>query len=292
MFKLRYRVAEQVRCDEYISTGQPGPADREVEFEPDTPEVRAALVELFPGVGRTDGGLYESFDHLLTPEEAKAFVLKAAAEKATKREEERARERQRRAQWEAGRELDAMLSAAETEEALAAALEEARQHPLYDYRQWTSDISKVIDAHKERLAAMRREREKAERLAERARWAEAHGSEHLRRGLAAGYDMQRLYVIERAAAEAPGFVVDFDDKAGWSVRSGPSLAALDELEAARPVAERLGLREPEIVWLTRPPQETVAADEAHWEEEEYEAREAIVIRDFLGKYDLVRYVVR
>lgn len=134
-------------------------------------------------------------------------------------------------------------------------------------------------AEAERQAAEHREAqrqaaeaEKARRLAERAAWAQAHGSPRLRKCVEAGYDCQRLYVLERAAAEHPGYVVDFDDSASWKDRAGPSEAALDE-------AARVG---GQVVWLTGLPLDDGAPDDYQDE------REAVVIRAYLGKYDLIK----
>jgi hypothetical protein len=129
-------------------------------------------------------------------------------------------------------------------------------------------------AEKEREAAERAEKQR--RIEERRVWALAHGSARLRKCVEQGYDCQRLYVVERAAMEYPGYVVDFDDAAEWRARSGPSEAALDE-------AARVG---GEVVWLTRVPYDDGAPEEylAAWEGEV----EAVVIHDYLGRYDLIK----
>lgn len=127
-------------------------------------------------------------------------------------------------------------------------------------------VRRAKDAHE---AAERAER--ARRDAEKADWIAAHGSDHLKRAVAAGHDSQRRYVTERAAAEYPGYEVDFDDEAGWKSRSFPSEAALDE-------AEKSG---GEVVWLTTRP----AAREYDDEDQECEA---VVVSNFLGKYDLIK----
>lgn len=130
-----------------------------------------------------------------------------------------------------------------------------------------------------RRANAEREQEecKAAAVAAKAAWVQEFGSDYLKRACANGYDCQRLYVTERAALEAPGFTVDFKDNATWKARSCPSLAALDLEDALK----ALGLGEVTIVWLTAPAEE--------WEEwKEFEACEAVVIRGYLGKYDLVR----
>lgn len=119
--------------------------------------------------------------------------------------------------------------------------------------------------------------EKAARLAERAAWAAEHGSSRLRKCVEQGYDCQRLYVVERAAIEHPGYTVDFDDKAAWRSRSAPSEAALDE-------AKRVG---GEVVWLTRSPAPDGIDQDLYDEDEECEA---VAIRGYLGKYDLLKRI--
>lgn len=138
-------------------------------------------------------------------------------------------------------------------------------------------------------AAAAAEREKAAAAAEheKAAWIDAYGSTHLRRAYAAGHDCLRAYLIERAAVEYPGFVVDFDDKARWSSRSCPSVRALDERDAillAYPGVEAT------IVWLKSPPKDYAGNEEEYATEEHFfEPCEAIIVRDprYRGK-DLVR----
>lgn len=129
------------------------------------------------------------------------------------------------------------------------------------------------------------ELEEEQREAERQQWIAAHGSAHLQRCIEAGYNCKRLYVVERAALEAPGFTVDFDDKAAWKDRSCPTPAALDAEDAAR----ALGLGEPLIVWLTEPPSARVPDPEGY-DFEEFDPCEAVVLRNYLGRYDLVQIV--
>lgn len=126
----------------------------------------------------------------------------------------------------------------------------------------------------------REEAAKAQREQERADWIEAHGSDHLRAAVAAGYDCQRQYASERAALEHPGYEVDFNDQARWKSRSCPSEDALAEELRVRAHEEATA----EVVWLTRAPQ-SVPVD--GWEED-WQEREAVVISGWLGKYDLIR----
>ena len=132
------------------------------------------------------------------------------------------------------------------------------------------EIARRIEAQRDREAAAK-EAEKQARLAERKVWALEYGSPRLRKCVEGDYDCQRLYVFERAAREHPGYIVDFDDRGNWKVRSGPSEAALDE-------AARVG---GEVVWITAMP---------GIDYEEEEPGEAVVIRGYLGKYDLIRFI--
>lgn len=129
--------------------------------------------------------------------------------------------------------------------------------------------------------------------AEKATWIAEHGSDRLKRGFERGHDCQRLYVIERAAIEAPGWTVDFNDDATWKDRSCPSTAALNLAEEAEELASRLASSQPKIVWLTKPASNNVPISLPYdgyedWDEP-WEAREAVVLR-FLSRYDLVREV--
>lgn len=133
---------------------------------------------------------------------------------------------------------------------------------------------------------LRNERLKAEAYAAKEAWIEAHGSDQLRRGFERGHDCGRLYTLERAAIEAPGYVVDYYDGAKWKDRSCPSVAALNGAEAA----ELLNVGDVKIIWLTEPPVDTKIDNEYYDYSEPFEACEAVVISNYLGKYDLVKVV--
>ena len=135
---------------------------------------------------------------------------------------------------------------------------------------------------KERAAVGQKERERREAAkalaqAEKLTWCQTHGSEHLRMAVEAGYDCARLYATGRAAAEYPGYELDFDDQAEWKSRSCPSADAL---------AEALRI-DGEVFWLTAPARNDDEPDE-YWYGEEFAPHEAVVVRRFLGRYDLVR----
>lgn len=123
--------------------------------------------------------------------------------------------------------------------------------------------------------------EREQRKAERGAWIIAHGSSRLRKCLDGGYDCQREYAIERAALEFPGYVLDFEDESAWKDRSGPSEAALDE--AARVNGG--------VVWLTAAAQAVRPDYEDRYDEDSFEPCEAIVILNYLGKYDLVKEIL-
>ncbi|RMD60415.1 hypothetical protein D6833_09715 [Candidatus Parcubacteria bacterium] len=111
----------------------------------------------------------------------------------------------------------------------------------------------------QRLEELRKEQERAEmakveerkrREAEKLAWIKQHGSELLRRAVAAGHDCDRRYLLERAAMEYPGFVLDYNETADWRERSCPTINALnerDEVLKAHPDVRC------SIVWLTSEP---------------------------------------
>ncbi len=135
-----------------------------------------------------------------------------------------------------------------------------------------------------RWQTLRDERVKREAAEAKDAFIEAHGSDHLKRAHAGGYDCTRKYVRERAAHEAPGFVVDIENDASWGDRSCPSLAALNAADAAT----ALGLGTAQVVWLKSAPNDTKVERDPYDYDEPFEQCEAIVISDYLGKYDLVK----
>lgn len=124
-------------------------------------------------------------------------------------------------------------------------------------------------------AAERKRQEAGARAAyeaDRTTWVEANGSDYLKTALQLGYNVNRTYVEDRAAAEHPGFVVDYRDEYSWRERINPSDAALKYVAAL----VDSGI-DAEVVWLTDVPGD-----------DEFEACEAIVICEYLGRYDLVK----
>jgi hypothetical protein len=132
---------------------------------------------------------------------------------------------------------------------------------------------RVRDEQAEELREANVEAEKQRKLAEIAEWIDLHGDEQLKLAHANNYKCHRLYVTQRAALEHPGFIVDFSDKFTWKERVGPSLTALKKL------GEYPGTNAT-IVWLT-------GMGDDDEEIFEFECSEAITIRNYLGKYDLI-----
>lgn len=118
-------------------------------------------------------------------------------------------------------------------------------------------------------------------LAEKIAWIAEHGSSRLKKAEAAGYKNQRTYIEERVGLEFPDFKADFDNRACWDVKSNPSENALD-IEAGL-TAKGLDVV---IVWLTHPTYKL--EEEVEYRDNDWRDCEAIVIRGFLGKYDLVQ----
>ncbi len=147
---------------------------------------------------------------------------------------------------------------------------EALKARLYAYLKRYGEEEAQRKAEKEATDAAKRHAAETERQ----EWIEANGSEFLRKATDAGYDCQRRYVTERAAIEHPGATVDFGDNAAWKSRSCPSEAALDlalEIDGT-------------VVWLTDSPR---TEKRGVYEDYDFDPCEAVVVRGYLGKYDVV-----
>lgn len=139
-------------------------------------------------------------------------------------------------------------------------------------------ISNAYDAQKD----AQREAEKAQREADKTAWIKAHGSDRLQRAFADQYEVGRIYTLERAAHEYPEWTIDFFGFSEWRDRKNPSLA---ELDAADDTAAQTG-QSVSIVWLTQPA--AIDREEFDISSYDFEQHAALVIRDYLGKYDLVK----
>lgn len=293
-------LSDAARREYTIRTGRVMPmrAELGVELADFTAEERARLVAVF-GLPRPSAvadlmAVYprNEFAAPVVPESREEWliVLTAAeqflAELAARRAAQEAREAAKQA---------AAITAAEVE---IARVEGMSDEELVQYYEMHSSylvnlpqgrpagLAERREALLARVQELIRTRREAKEAAERAEaaaretarlaWVEEHGSAFLRKAVAAGYDCQRRYVLERAALEHPGAVVDIENAATWRSRSCPSERALD-------LALSLG---GEVVWLTAPPQVS-KPDPDEDEAESFEAGEAVVVRGYLGKYDVV-----
>lgn len=116
-------------------------------------------------------------------------------------------------------------------------------------------------------------------------WVAEHGSRRLKLAIGRGYRIAGAYARERAATEFPGFMVDVTDDAAWSNRANPSEEALDKESEALARVKALGIDlQVKIVWLTEPPKDFWADHSG------FQPAEAIAVRRYLGRYDLVTLV--
>lgn len=132
------------------------------------------------------------------------------------------------------------------------------------------------------LASEEHEARAAELESDKTAWIEAHGSDRLKRAHKHGYEVGRIYAIERAKFEAPEFVIDFYDEAEWKERTNPSSRELDELDKA----SELGIGSSyEIAWLISLPNND---PNNRYGQEYIEPCPAIVIHGYLKKYNLIK----
>lgn len=132
------------------------------------------------------------------------------------------------------------------------------------------------------LAEEKKKKEKAF-IEERNKWITQDGSQYLKDAIELGYKINRKYVFERASKELGKFKVDIDDKAYWQEKCNPSENALVEVKGL--IEEGYNA---EIVWLTDAVEDANEKDEYY--DEPFEPCEAIVIFDYLGKYNLVKEI--
>jgi hypothetical protein len=120
---------------------------------------------------------------------------------------------------------------------------------------------------------------------ERRQWIAAYGSERLRTAEQRGYKVNRLYALERGAAEYPGCFVDTGSSAYARERVDPSAEALTVETDVQELVERHGhAYEPRIVWLIQPPGDV--ADRLAEQGDPWEQQEAVRISSYLGRYEL------
>jgi len=182
------------------------------------------------------------------------------------------------------------FDAPQTAEALVAWEKNRIDHIAAKKAELQPELDRLLIEYEAKMAAKKAEEEaeKAKREAaaqaekeiretEKLAWITAHGSDYLKDAVNLGYNCQRQYVTERAALEFPYFRADFDDRYNWKERACPSPEALAEVKALVAAGH-----DAQVVWLTDD-----GADREDWEE--FEPCEAVVIRNYLGKYDLVKF---
>jgi hypothetical protein len=142
------------------------------------------------------------------------------------------------------------------------------------------DRLKVLESRSDEIVKARELAAKEAIKADRLAWIKNHGSDHLKKAIAAGYNCQRKYVEERSAFEFTEFDLDFDDQLKHRSRSCPSLDALAWLDR---------FPQGQIIWVEK--RHDHSDDDEDYEDElNYEGEEAIVIENYLGKYGLVKYL--
>lgn len=307
--KLSFEVTEELRQREFVETGQVQKAEREVEIELDTPQLREAWI-LLRGVGytyynlQTEDRVAGDWKYRLAPESkfeqiptvtqlkqvllarAEKFRQMTAKYKADKEAEDAERQRKQALAAPILAEINRLKEAGDMEalEAFRVPGELVEFCPnvpgmfnrsMYD---WLKDVRAAVREQKASERAQIAEAQMGE-------WIKQHGSERLKRAFEGGYEVGRVYTLERAAKEAPGWQVDFYNQAEWKERTNPTLKELDAADAARTLLDM----PVKIVWLTYPPKDYPNNPDRWGEDvETFEPGTAIVIQGYLGKYDLVK----
>lgn len=111
--------------------------------------------------------------------------------------------------------------------------------------------------------------------AEKVRWSMANGSDRLRKGVEQGHPCHRLYAMERVKLDFPKYILDFDGEVRESERIAPQLHSLEAVEHNKSA----GL-DSEVVHLKS------QCIGQYPEEIDIRCGEYVVIRKFLGRYDI------
>jgi hypothetical protein len=111
---------------------------------------------------------------------------------------------------------------------------------------------------------------------DKATWIEAHGSDRLKKAHATGYPHNRAYTQERATAElGGGWIVDMKSAYEWDRNASPSEQALHLEETLKDKGFKA-----QIVW--------VKSDGTERDDDDaFEPFEALVVREFLDRYDVI-----
>jgi len=131
--------------------------------------------------------------------------------------------------------------------------------------------------HKTRKQRAKAEEEAAQEAweADKATWIEAHGSDRLKKAHSTGYPHNRAYIQERATVElGEGWTVDTKDAYEWDRKVCPSERALGLEKTLKDKGFKA-----QVVW--------VKSDGAERDDDAFEPFEALVVREFLGRYDVI-----
>jgi hypothetical protein len=111
---------------------------------------------------------------------------------------------------------------------------------------------------------------------DKATWIEAHGSDRLKKAHSTGYPHNRAYTQERATAElGGGWIVDMKSAYEWDRNASPSEQALHLEETLKDKGFKA-----QIVW--------VKSDGTERDDDDaFEPFEALVVREFLDRYDVI-----
>jgi flagellar biosynthesis GTPase FlhF len=270
---IKWKASEILRKQELVKDGASGEISRSIQIyaETLTPEARAAAVEVGAFNSSTGNVCIDLTEKYSSPPDSveKSFYHSTKSMYLDKEPDL----------------ADAIRIRKELMEAHRVAKE------FYEKQKaWKEERDKAETADREARQAKAEEeaeRKKAARQAkkepyekERAEWIEKHGSQYLKNLLEIDVDPERGYVIERAEAECHGFVVDYEDHARWdaTICDMPSTEIVSKVKEYR----AKGFNEIFPAILENYP---VATEKDH--PDSFESCQAVIIRGFLGKYDLV-----
>ncbi len=310
LVEVTYGITEELQKRLLVETGE---REGDIRTEPvdlDSKELRQAWVKLFGlkvkacithrsyqdeikakyDLGTFRFKLPPAYAELLTNDEIKTAILAKAIifeqELAEAKRESAEAEAQYKSKLELSRPIIEKIKEAEEAEDMdtlqATVIPAVIKHfeAKSAYCGVGTRLNDAIDNVRKARNQVYREAKKAQRESEMSAWIEAHGSERLQRAFSGGYEVGRIYTLERAAHEYPEWDIDFKGQADWKDRKNPPLS---ELDAAQEEEIKTG-KTVVIVWLIKPP--AIERDDHY--DFDFEEQPALVIRDFLGKYDLVK----
>lgn len=162
--------------------------------------------------------------------------------------------------------------------------EDSYNEALKEYKERKKEEEIEIKEQKERD---RKRNEKLEAIQkEKENWIRKHGSKYLNDCLDLDKKANLEYVVERAELEYPDYTVDYAENAEYETKVSPSQEALNELRELRE-----NNIESDIVWLTKPAKIRNDEEDGYYYDEPYEPYdpcEAIVIKNYLDKYELYK----